>query len=143
MPTLKDEYTPQNVQKTPTRRTGLALPLRGNRFGGLQLINGSENDFKIISLAILSNANDNAFQQPSVDIDEAIFELDDVAFLAMVRRKVELVFAEFEKQHRYRLVPGTIRIESNQPGETFVFFKYHNLEADTAADISIELGSNL
>lgn len=143
MPSLKEEYPAQNVKKIGTRRTGLALPLKDNGFGGLQLVSGEENDFKIISLAVMSNSNTNAFQQPTVDIDEAVFEIDDITFLAMVRRKLEAVFADFDRQHRYRLTPGSIRIESNQPGETFVFFSYHNLEADTAEDMSVQLGSNV
>lgn len=143
MPTLKNQYPDKNVKKVGTRRAGLALPLEPNGLGGLRLVSGKENDFKIISLAVLSHASANAFQQPNADIDEAIFELDDVAFVAMVRRKLDLVFAEFEKQHRYRLIPGSIRIERRQEGETFVFFNYYNLEADTPEDMSVQLGGNV
>ena len=136
------EFEVENSKSLPSRRTGLALPLVDNRRGGLRLVSGPENDFKIISLAVMSNASSNAFQQPTVDIDEAIFALDDVILRAMVRRKLERVFAEFAKQHRYSLIEGSLQFNTEVPGTVAVNFKYHNIEADKIDDISIELGSN-
>jgi len=141
MPTLKKEFEDQDVRRPAARRTGLALPMVSNRRGGLKLVSGSENDYKIISLAVMSNASTNAFQQPAVDVETALFELDDITFRALLRRKLEVVFAEFERQHRYRLVPGSMRTERGETGEVFVYFKYHNIEADSSEDISLELGA--
>lgn len=141
MPSLKKEFEDKDVRRPATRRTGLSLPLAPNRRGGLKLISGPENDFKIISLAVMSNASTNAFQQPAVDVENALFELDDITARAMLRRKLEVVFAEFDRQHRYRLIPGSMVLERGQEGEVFIYFKYHNIEADSPENISLELGA--
>ena len=141
MSSLKDEFEAKNVRNPSPRRTGLSLPLQDNRLGGLKLISGSENDHKIISLAVMSNSSTNAFQQPRIDVEGATFELDDTTFIALIRRKLEFVFSVFEREHRYRLLPGTIKTQSDADGRVFVFFDYQNIEADTTESIQLEVGA--
>jgi len=141
MASLKKEFETEDVRKPSERRAGLALPISRNGLGRLSLISGSENDFKIISLAVMSNSNTNAFQQPSVDIDEAIFEMDDIMFRALVRRKLEAIFRDFDRQHRYRLIQGSMNFVFDGSGSVNISFSYHNIEADKPENIQVELNT--
>lgn len=109
--------------------TGLAVPVGVNSRGGAALVNGNENDAKIIKLALADVTNENAFQQgigPGVDM---IFDINDVTSRARIQSRVEAVFRRFEAQQRYKLVDETLSW-SSEGGEMTMEFKYVSLEAD-------------
>lgn len=142
MPSLSPEIqVSTNTHEVPERRTGLMFPLGRTSSGGLARINGHKNDMKLIQLALLTTESDNPFQQPDRDIDESIYELDDAAAHAVIRNKLETIFADFTRQKRYKLMPETIEYRRDPQNEIFeVFLKYHNLEADRIEDLNLQVG---
>ena len=136
MATLKPEYETPATRLATSRRVGVAVPLRATAAGGLARVYGEDHDFKIIASALMGHTNDNPFQQPSTDIEDGLFDIADPAAHALIVRRVEDAFEEFERQHRYRLLPGTTQIRTNENG-TFVILKYHNLESDETRAVSV------
>lgn len=137
MATLAPEYQEPDATRLPTtRRTGVAIPFRASISGGLATATGEENDFKIIASALMGHSNDNPFQQPTDDVENALFDIDDPAGYALLVRRVESAFLDFEQQHRYRLIPGSLQIRRAE-GIVHVYFEYHNLEADERRTLNI------
>lgn len=138
MATLAPEYPePASTRLPTTRRTGAAIPLRASISGGLATATGEENDFKIIAAALMGHSNDNPFQQPVDDVENALFDIDDPAGYALLVRRVESAFRDFEREHRYRLIAGTLQIRRSGDGVVFVFFEYHNIEADERRTLNV------
>lgn len=138
MATLQSQFESQKTRRTIDRRWGLAAPFSATAAGGLAVSQGEENDFKAISMALMGHDNDNAFQQPTDDIEQALFGIDGPAGYALVLRRIESAFADFAQQHRYRLVEGSVLITSNSNG-TFVKFQYHNLESDEIKNLAVPI----
>lgn len=137
MATLAAEYQALGSTRLPTtRRTGVAIPLRSSIGGGLATVTGQENDFKIIALALMSHENDNPFQQSSDNVDGALFDIDDPAGYALLVRRVESAFFDFEQQHRYRLIPGSLQIR-RKDGVAIIYFDYHSIEADERRTLNV------
>lgn len=137
MATLASEFPELKATRLlKTYRTGVAIPFQPSISGGLATVSGAENDFKIIASAIMGHSNDNPFQQPTDDVENALFDIDDPAGYALLVRRVETAFVDFENQHRYRLIPGSIQIRRNE-GFVLVYFEYHNLEADEIQNLNV------
>lgn len=110
---------------------GLALPVRVAPWGGVLLIEGDDNDSKIISLALGSDDNENAFQQDIGLGESMIFDVDDPQLRGRVVAKIRNIFRRFEAQKRYRMLGETLRwLPGAQQGEMILEFKYINLESD-------------
>lgn len=108
---------------------GLAMPVGVGPNGGAKLAIGSDNDDKIIRLALLDDENENAFQQGiGLGID-MIFDINDVATKARIITKLRDIFRRFEAAKRYRLIEDTLAWK-DKDGETVLTFKYYSLEAD-------------
>lgn len=139
MATLSSEFdnVSTNVQLAVTNRSGLSLPFAINSTGGLKTATGESNDIKIIMAALASHDSEHAFQQPTVAIEAAIFDPHDPTSQAMVRLRLETVFADFENQNRYSLIEESVEFSQDGAGGTFVYFKYHNLESDQIKDMTI------
>ena len=88
----------------------------------------------------MSQDNDNPWQQGNDSIDRALFETDSPQARAVITRRVENVFASFERQHRYRLIPNTVLVRVTTDMIVFVEFKYHNLESDQIRDLAVPVG---
>lgn len=108
---------------------GLAIPVGINAKGGAALVEGNENDDKIIKAALGSDDNENSFQQNlGIGLD-AIFDINDPTSRPAIQSKVARVFRQFELQRRYKLVDSTLSWTQSE-GETTLSFKYVSLEAD-------------
>ena len=140
MASLTPVYITPDTRKPTTRRVGVAIPFRATSSGKLARVSGEENDFKIISTALMSQDNDNPWQQGGDSIDRALFEADSPQARAVITRRVENVFADFERQHRYRLIPNTVLVRVTAEMIVFVEFKYHNLESDQIRDLAVPVG---
>ncbi|MGD9749374.1 MAG: hypothetical protein AB7W59_00100 [Acidimicrobiia bacterium] len=115
---------------------GLALPVRVAPWGGVALIEGDDNDHKIISLALGSDDSENAFQQ-DIGLGEAmIFDVSDPQLRGRIVAKIRNIFRRFEVQKRYRLLGETMRWQPGEPGELVLEFKYINLESDETKTFS-------
>ena len=116
---------------------GLAMPVGVTPNGGAKLVDGEENDNKIVRLALMSDENDNAFQQDISLGQSMIFELSDGLSRATTLQRLRIIFERFQAQRRYKLKSNTIRWYSNQDpegggkeGESILEFRYLSLEAN-------------
>jgi len=117
-------------------KAGLAIPVGVNNTGGAAWVEESSNDIKTISLAISDGDNDNAFQQ-NLGIDTSIvFSIMDYAFQASVIEKLRSIFLQFERDDRYKLLPGSIKWKQEKEGEMILEFAYQNLETDNVITLS-------
>jgi hypothetical protein len=108
---------------------GLAIPFAVSASGGLATVDSDEQDNKIISLALGSDDNENAFQQNIGLGEDMMFDLADSQLRGKMIGRLRTVFANFQRQKRYKLVESSI-VWSDGDGETILEFKYFNIESD-------------
>lgn len=115
--------------------TGLGMPVGVGNGGGARLVSGSENDDKIVRLALGDDSNENAFQQNiGVGVD-MIFGVNDEQQQARIMRRVNAVFARFEAQKRFLLRRETIKwTRDSSTQELILEFQYVSVEADEERD---------
>lgn len=109
---------------------GLKLPVGVNASGGAALIEGDENDEKIISIALGGGENEHAWQQDSTLGEELIFDFSDPTTRAKILRRLYSIFDLFRIKKRFMLKKETIEWEGSEEGEVVLSFKYVNLESD-------------
>lgn len=108
------------------------MPLGVGPDGGARLSSGSDNDDKIIRLALGDDANENAFQQNIGVGTDMVFGVADELSQAAIMRRVLDVFKRFEAQKRYTLRPNTITwSQDSKTQELILQFKYIALESDS------------
>lgn len=116
--------------------TGLDIPIRVGANGGAALSSGSDNDDKIVRLALGDDTNENAFQQDIGMGLGVIFDINDALTKAKVIAKLNTLFQRFELQKRYRLRSDSIRWSSEE-GEQFLEFIYFSLESDDTREFKM------
>jgi hypothetical protein len=110
---------------------GLRIPVGVGSNGGASLIEGDENDYKIISIALGSNENENAFQQDVTLGENMIFDLNDYSIRANILKKLYKIFEDFRLKKRFELKKETIAwIEDSKNQTLSLEFRYVNLESD-------------
>ncbi len=113
---------------------GLAIPVAVGQNGGARLVEGDENDTKIILLALMGDDNDNAFQQNIGMGSGMIFDIADPLVRIKVLSRLRSIFRRFEQQKRFRLREETLKFTNPNEGEQAMEFKYVNLESDEEKD---------
>ena len=115
--------------------TGLALPIGVSASGGVKLVDGDDNDKKIIALALGSDDNENAFQQDiGLGID-MIFGISDPGIRGRIINRLKAIFRNFQAQQRFSLFTASIKFtEDSKTQELILEFKYLNLESDEIKD---------
>jgi hypothetical protein len=110
---------------------GLRLPVGVGPNGGASLIEGDENDYKIIAIALGSTENENAFQQDITLGERMIFDLNDYTIRASILKKLYKIFENFRLKKRFELKKETISwIEDTRNQILTLEFRYVNLESD-------------
>jgi hypothetical protein len=110
---------------------GLKIPVGVNSSGGAALISGDINDMKIITIALGSSENENAFQQDITLGESMVFDLNDPTIRAKILRKLYRIFDNFRLKKRFLLKKETIAWEEDpQKQELTLVFTYTNLESD-------------
>jgi hypothetical protein len=105
------------------------LPVGVNRRGGIRTVVGDANDVKILSTALSDNQNEHAYQQDPGLGGEMIFAINDHAVRGIIIQRLRDVFADFERQHRYKLIEDSASW-SQDGGELHLSFDYFNIESD-------------
>lgn len=119
--------------------TGLAMPVGVDNGGGARLVEGSENDDKIVRLALGDDSNENAFQQNIGVGADMVFGISDEQQQARIMRRVNAVFARFEAQKRFLLRRETIKWTRDSVNQELTLeFKYVSVEADEERDFRID-----
>jgi hypothetical protein len=110
---------------------GLRIPVGVGPNGGASLIEGDENDYKIISIALGSNENENAFQQDVTLGENMVFDLNDYSIRANILKKLYKIFEDFRLKKRFELKKETITWVEDSKNQTLSLeFRYVNLESD-------------
>lgn len=110
---------------------GLKLPVGVGSNGGASMLDGDENDFKIITIALGSSENENAFQQDITLGEDMVFDLSDQTIRARILVRLYDIFNIFKTKKRFFLKKETIRWEENSRNQELIMtFKYVNLESD-------------
>jgi hypothetical protein len=132
-------YETPDTPELSNNNAGVSVPFGVSVTGGLLTSMGEANDITQIVLALLEETSENAFQQPLVSIEASLFDINDPSSNAIVRQKLESVFAVFETQHRYRLINESVQLRNDGDGGTEVYFQYHNLESDQIQELSVSI----
>lgn len=115
--------------RTNQPRRGIAIPIGVNKRGGTRTVTSDANDRKIIATALSDNNNEHAFQQdPGLGAD-FVFGISDAAVRGIIIQRLRDVFADFERQNRYRLDESSA-VWTEGEGELVLDFDYFNIETD-------------
>lgn len=110
---------------------GINLPIRIAPSGGVMLVDSDDNDNKIISLALGSDDNENAFNQDIGLGLDLVYAIPSPHVRGQIIGGLRKIFARFTAQKRYKLIPSTIKWEEvTENQELTLEFKYLNLESD-------------
>lgn len=108
---------------------GLSLPVGVNKTGSAAMVDGEDNNYKIISIALSDCDNDHAFQQDIGLGADMIFSVNDPISTGKILSRIDAIFEKFEAQHRFKLLKDSIRWRQNG-GDLTMSFDYHDLESD-------------
>lgn len=122
--------------------TGLRIPVGVSPGGGVALVEGDNQNNKIIKIALGSDASENAFQGDVAIGQSMIFDLSDRTLRARIQRRVEAIFRGFQAQNRFKLVKGSVKFtEDARKQELVMDLKYIDLESDTERDLIRRFGA--
>lgn len=122
---------------------GFAIPIRSNRRGGAQLIQGTPYTEQSIRVGLTPNLSRNPFQAGGgveVGISEKlIFAVNSPAAAARARREIIRFFARLREAEIARLAPED-GIRVGPEGEELIArVKYVDLEADQEGEVESNL----
>ena len=119
-------------------RYGIKIPFQANENGGIKTITGRELDDQDIISNFLDISNKNAFMQNKRNFTTYIFKAVKSKILASIVRDARLIFDEYEKQHRFKLVNGSIDVQTVD-SILVLSLSYENLENNTLNDLTFGL----
>ncbi len=109
---------------------GLSLPVAVNGNGGVQVIDGVEQDDKIVRMAMADNSSNNAFQQGIGFGAFPVFRIDDSQTRILIIQRIREIFRTLEKEERFKLREETVEFKKEEEGELVLSFQYLSLRAD-------------
>lgn len=116
---------------------GMVLPVRSNKRGGADLIEGSPYLAQVISAGLTPNTSRNPFQAGSgIEVgipEDVVFAVSGAQTVARVRRAISRFFVRLRRDELARLIPGAegISFERDQgTGDLYANVRYLDLEAD-------------
>ena len=110
---------------------GLDIPVGVDARGGSRVVDTDLNDRKVIKTAMSDCDSENAYQADIGLGSFPVFKNDTVEFRSLVLRRIQSIFADFERNHKYKLRRNTINwVESPDTGNLELQFKYFSIESD-------------
>ena len=110
---------------------GLDIPVGVDARGGAHVVDRDLNDRKVIKTAMSDCDSENAYQADIGLGNFPVFQNDTVEFRSQVLRRIQTIFADFERVHKYKLKRNTIKwVENEGSGELELQFKYFSIESD-------------
>ena len=109
---------------------GLSLPVGVNGNGGVRVIDGVEQDDKIVRMALADNSSNNAFQQGIGLGPFPVFRIDDAQTKILIIQRIREIFRALEKEERFKLREETVLFKKQEEGELVLEFQYLSLRAD-------------
>ena len=122
--------------------TGLKIPLGVAPNGGAALVDGDENDTKIIKTALANGDNENAFQQDITLGRQMVFDINDPLAKSKIVVKIKRIFARFRAEKRYNLLNNTLKwIDDDEEQTATLQLRYLNMESDETQEFSQKFGA--
>ena len=122
---------------------GLKVPMGANRSGGMAVVEGDDNDMKIIKAALTDPDNENAFQQDIGLGEDVVFDFNDPRTRARVGRRVKEIFRIFQEEKRFKLLDNTIKWDTiSETQELVLSFKFLSMESDEEKEFEQKFGSS-
>jgi hypothetical protein len=122
---------------------GFAVPVRTNKRGGAQLIQGTPYTEQCIRVGLTPNYSRNPFQTGGgveVGISEQIvFSVNAASVMVRARREVTRFFARLREAEIARLAPEDGLVMENAGEELIARVKYVDLEADREGEVESNL----
>ena len=110
---------------------GLAIPIGVNKSGGAATVKGDVQDKKVITIALGSDENENAFQQGiSLGLSMIFAQMENSSVRGSIVARIRKIFEFFQRQNRFVLQVDTIEWEQFGEGELNLKFFYLNIESD-------------
>lgn len=123
---------------------GFGIPIKESVTGGFMVVDGDENDRKIIKISLSDDENDNAFQQEIALGERMIFDSDDPDTRTWIVQRVKRIFQRFQAQTRFKLLENTLVWDENsEDGKTVLKFRYLNLESDEEREYEQQFGEGV
>ena len=124
--------------------TGLKIPISVNPIGGVALVNGDDNDNKIIKLALSDDDNENAFNQDIGLGADMIFDINAPTSKSKIMVRIQRIFSKFRTEKRYKLLKNTIAWTDDSENQvTSLSFRYLNLESDEEQTYEQKFGAGV
>jgi inorganic pyrophosphatase len=116
---------------------GLKIPIGKNASGGFAIVDGDDNDLKLIAVALGDDDNENAFQQGIGLGIGMVFDINDAYIRGSIKRRVIRLFKLFEAQKRFKLLTDTVEWKDDSEAQELILsFRYLNLESDEENEFS-------
>jgi hypothetical protein len=112
--------------------TGLRIPITV-RNGRLALESGREQTAKVLLLKMSEGESDHPFLQNRA-LRPALFRTDTASRRALIRRQIELHFADMTRQHRAKLISFSFLPAGE--GQVEVRTRYLDIETDKPGEVS-------
>jgi hypothetical protein len=100
------------------------------------MVEGDEQAFQLISIALSSGESAHAFQQDINLGDAPIFKGDTTELRSDILSRLSAIFVDFEQRKLFRLMRETVEFTIEAEGELKVTFKYVNLESDKVEEFA-------
>lgn len=124
---------------------GLAIPIRTNRRGGAQTLQGSEYVAQTIRVGLTPNLSANPFQiGGGVDVgvsERVVFDVNAPGAAARIRREVTRFFTRVRESNLARLATEDGVAVRREGEELLVTVRYVELESDSERELESNLRS--
>lgn len=114
---------------------GLAVPVRPGKNGGAQIVSGSEQGRKILTLAIAPGDDQNPFQSLGID-ERIVFQNPDSSVVALIRNSIGRIVGKYPD--KYKLTSAGVQIAVDAGGDTNVKFSYKEVDSGDEAVKTVE-----
>jgi hypothetical protein len=116
----------------------LAVPIEIGSKGSVRIVQDDDHVKQLVRTALGVNTSENPFQQGIGLGDRFIFDIDTVGDRAKLEARINVVFANLQRQRIARLAPGKeLTIEKTKEGELEMTISYVNLETDRVDEVMI------
>lgn len=138
--TLKTKSAADSIKAPPQvdRRGDISIPLQASN-GRLRIVRGDDLSIQTIATALGEGDHINAFRLDEALGASMIFENVEGEKRSTILAKVRAIFDEFERQNRFRLIPESVRFDS-EVGEQEIrlLLMFYDLESDAAISTAID-----
>jgi len=122
--------------------TGLSAPLKADKQGRMKLTSSDEHLRELLGIALGQGQSDNPFQDPGVNPEDIIFDLDDPSTFTIITDRIQRAFDEFEAEELATLDEKSDNLVIRQRTESGfkIAVFYVNLETGQPNELGVVVG---